>query len=93
RNATVRGGLVGFNPSNFNPQWRHVRREDSDFCGGSAAKRRRPEQIIATSQFLRPEISAEISAKTVNLLNKLSHFAFCLKHKLGQPNQPLKMNL
>ncbi len=55
-------------PPIFNPQGQLCRPEDSDFCAGSEAQRRRPEQIIATLQFLRPEISAEISAKTVILL-------------------------
>ncbi|MBQ4226873.1 MAG: hypothetical protein II697_01605, partial [Clostridia bacterium] len=62
------GGLEGQSPSNYYPQGQLCRPEDSDFCAGSEAKRRRPEQIIASLRFLRPETSAEVSAKTVILL-------------------------
>ena len=41
----------GRSPSNNNPQGQLRRPEDSDFCAGSEAQRRRPEQIIATLQF------------------------------------------
>ncbi|MBQ4226823.1 MAG: hypothetical protein II697_01350, partial [Clostridia bacterium] len=63
-------------------QGRLRRPEDSDFCVRSAAQRRRPEQIIATLQFLRPEIPAGISAKTAFLLPTLYHLAFRPKNNL-----------
>ena len=57
-------------------------------------ERRRPEQIIATLQFLRPEISAEISAKTVILSPKLSSPGVSTKLlSTDSQNQPLEMNL
>ena len=65
-----KGGLEGCSPSNFNPQGQLCRPEERFL----RKERRRLEQIIATLQFLRPEISAEILAKTVFLLHFFSQF-------------------
>jgi hypothetical protein len=50
--------------SGFDPQGRLCRPEERFL----RRERRRPEQIIASLQFFRSEISAEISEKTVILL-------------------------
>ena len=81
----------GRSPFNYNPQGWLRRPEDSDFCAGSAAKRRRPEQIIATLQFLRPEISVEISAKTVILL-PIRQQIFVLTKQTIRSTQPTAQN-
>ena len=67
---TLQGGLEGFYPSNFIPQWRLCRLEER-FVRRERSAAETTRAKIVTLRFLRPENPAGFSAKTANLLHNL----------------------